>query len=434
MAATRFFILSPRGDTIISKHYRGDVVAGEAEAFFRAVKFWEDGDAPPVLCIDDINHIYVSKNGLIFCITTKFNVSPSLYVQLLEYICKVFKDYCGVLSEEAIRKNFTLLYELLDELLDYGYPQGSATENLRNYVHNEPIVVESARASLPKMGAKTQPSSAVRKPIAGAGNGRRSGRNEIFVDIIERLNVLFSPNGYVLNASIDGHIQMKSYLNGNPELKLALNEDLVIGAGGSNYGAVVLDDANFHECVRLDEFEAGRILTFQPPEGEFSVLNYRIAAEFRAPFRVFPGIEEKAPTRLELNMLLRADIPEKNHGANIVAAIPMPRATVSATAELASGAGQSAEYNAAERTMVWSIKKLAGGNEATLTVKIVLDSPATAATKKEIGPVSLGFEIPMYNVSNLQVRYLRIADAANTNKLYRWVRYITAANSYCCRV
>ena len=56
-------------------------------------------------------------------------------------------------------------------------------------------------------------------------------KNEIFVDILERLNVLFSPNGYIVNSSIDGCIQMKSYLSGNPELKLALTGDLVIGKG-----------------------------------------------------------------------------------------------------------------------------------------------------------------------------------------------------------
>lgn len=56
-------------------------------------------------------------------------------------------------------------------------------------------------------------------------------KNEIFVDILERLNVLFAANGSVVNSAIDGCIQMKSYLSGNPELKLALNSDLVIGKG-----------------------------------------------------------------------------------------------------------------------------------------------------------------------------------------------------------
>eukprot|EP00968_Pinguiococcus_pyrenoidosus_P009309 scaffold731_cov261-Pinguiococcus_pyrenoidosus.AAC.55 len=76
------------------------------------------------------------------------------------------------------------------------------------------------------MNPKTTPSNAVHKPITTVTGGRAGSkqRNEIFVDIIERLNVLFSPNGYVLNSNIDGCIQMKSYLSGQPELRLALNE------------------------------------------------------------------------------------------------------------------------------------------------------------------------------------------------------------------
>lgn len=30
---------------------------------------------------------------------------------------KIIKDYCGMLTEEAVRKNITLIYELLDEAI-----------------------------------------------------------------------------------------------------------------------------------------------------------------------------------------------------------------------------------------------------------------------------------------------------------------------------
>ena len=89
------------------------------------VKFWEGGDAPPVFSIDGTNYLYIRKSGLLFVCTTRYNVSPSMIIELLNRISKVIKDYCGVLSEEAIRKNFILVYELLDEILDYGYPQVS---------------------------------------------------------------------------------------------------------------------------------------------------------------------------------------------------------------------------------------------------------------------------------------------------------------------
>jgi AP-4 complex subunit mu-1 len=53
------------------------------------------------------------------------------------------QDYCGLLSEEAVRKNFVLLYELLDEVIDYGYPQNSSSEALKEFILNEPTVLKA---------------------------------------------------------------------------------------------------------------------------------------------------------------------------------------------------------------------------------------------------------------------------------------------------
>ena len=54
---------------------------------------------------------------------------------------KVFRDYCGVLNEESIRKNFILIYEIIEEIIDYGHPQLMATENIRQYTVSDPIVI-----------------------------------------------------------------------------------------------------------------------------------------------------------------------------------------------------------------------------------------------------------------------------------------------------
>lgn len=67
------------------------------------VKFWEGGDPPPCFTIDGTNYIYVRKNGLLFAVTTQWNVSPSMLLELLNRLAKVFKDYCGVLSEVGCR-------------------------------------------------------------------------------------------------------------------------------------------------------------------------------------------------------------------------------------------------------------------------------------------------------------------------------------------
>ena len=58
------------------------------------------------------------------------------------------QDYCGILSEEAVRKNFVLLYELLDEVIDYGYPQNSSSEALKEFILNEPTMLKSVSTHL----------------------------------------------------------------------------------------------------------------------------------------------------------------------------------------------------------------------------------------------------------------------------------------------
>lgn len=73
--------------------------------------------------------------------TTRDNVSPSFVLEFLRRICTIIKDYCGLLTEEAIRKNFVLIYELLDEVIDYGVPQSTSTDALKTFVLNEPVVV-----------------------------------------------------------------------------------------------------------------------------------------------------------------------------------------------------------------------------------------------------------------------------------------------------
>lgn len=205
------------------------------------------------------------------------------------------------------------MYELLDEIIDFGYPQVTNTEQIKSFVFNQPIVVKSAQGSgstsskIFDLNPKTTPSTSVDKPISLQEKSGKK-KNEIFVDIYERISITFNSNGYVLNSNIDGTIQMKSYLTGNPELKLALNEDLVIGkqGGGSKVpqyagGCVEIDDVNFHECAKLSDFDNLRILTFQPPDGEFVLMNYRITGDaFRAPFRLFPFFELISPYKVEL--------------------------------------------------------------------------------------------------------------------------------------
>lgn len=64
-----------------------------------------------------MNFIYLCQNGLYFVASTQSNVSASFVAEVISRVARVFKDYCGVLTEEAIRQNFVMVYELIDEMI-----------------------------------------------------------------------------------------------------------------------------------------------------------------------------------------------------------------------------------------------------------------------------------------------------------------------------
>jgi AP-1 complex subunit mu len=43
-------------------------------------------------------------------------------------------EYFKELEEESIRDNFVIVYELLDEMMDFGYPQTTESKILQEYV------------------------------------------------------------------------------------------------------------------------------------------------------------------------------------------------------------------------------------------------------------------------------------------------------------
>ena len=51
---SQFFIVSPRGDTLIFKDYRGDVPRATCDTFWRKVKFCK-GEAEPVFVRDSLS-------------------------------------------------------------------------------------------------------------------------------------------------------------------------------------------------------------------------------------------------------------------------------------------------------------------------------------------------------------------------------------------
>ena len=470
-----FFLLGPRGDAILFRDFRGDPrcpVRASIEDFLSCVTSSLSPAAgsreDPVFALHGTNFIHLKRGGMYFVCATRHNASPSLLLEFLNTVVRVFKDFAGALSEDAFRANFLLLYELLDEMVDAGYIQQTGTAQLKHSVRNEPELVmqlarraASARASLAPTAA-CRPVTLTQLP-RGSGPPRKGG--EIFIDVLEALSAVFSATGQLTACSVEGSVLCKSFLTGQPWMRMVLAQELVIGkqqlaagSGGgggssssssassssrssssssSSKGALVVDDVNFHACVNTEELEGRRLLTLQPPEGEFTLLSYRASAtDMAMPFKVVPHIEEPSACRVELFVRVVCEVGAKTAGHNVTVRFHVPQTATTVWPQVqkevegggrlsgrgaggGSGAGAAAaaaaqpakpamehdtEYIAKDKCVRWTIKKMSGGCSATLRTRISLSQPSVTNIRKSLGPITLEFEVPDYSVTKFKVR------------------------------
>ena len=415
MSISQLFILSRRGDSIIYRDFRRDIKKSN-DIFFHNVNFIKEEDiAPPLFNIDGINFIYVKTDDLYIVISTLDNAPPNYYLEVLDRIIKVITDHIGILNEETIRKNFVLIYEIIDEMIDFGYPQLSDTEQIKEFVFTEPIVeLKNINTFKEILNKNTKSNENSKRSIADAKN-----KNEIYVDIIEKVTCLFSRNGTIISSGIDGCIKMKSYLKNNPELRITFTDDVMMGKSSYSAGRMELAGYNFCQGVRARDFESQRTLYITPPEGEFILMNYRINNEFAPPFKLYTIIEE-FDYKLELRIKLLANFNSATKAGNIVITFNAPKET------------QSVYFNLPKAQK--EIPKIIGGNENTLDVKFTLQVNKPNICRREIGPLVMSFEIPNYNVSHMQIKDLKVMSSDLKNNAMRWVRVFTLAKSYVTRI
>ena len=232
------------------------------------------------------------------------------------------------MTEELLRKNFVLVYEIIDEIIDWGYPQLTSADLIKPFIVSEPIKLPIQELSMPFnpsiFGPQTMPSIATNQPISFDQN-----KNEIYVDVLEKLTVLFNPNGHILNSSIDGCVLMKCYISGNPEIKITLNDEVVVGKNEAkpSLSSVLIEDVNFHESVNTKDFISNKSLALTAAECETNIMNYRINSEFIPPFRIYPFIDEINDHKLQVLIKIKANFTEEHLAGYLTIKFPVPRLT-----------------------------------------------------------------------------------------------------------
>jgi AP-2 complex subunit mu-1 len=301
--------------------------------------------------------------------------------------------------------------------------------------------------------------------VTGQIGWRREGikyrRNELFLDVLEYVNLLMSPQGQVLSAHVAGKIVMKSYLSGMPECKFGINDKLTIdskggnnkmaggglnttnndGSGGSlsnpsgaatsggGKSSIAIDDIQFHQCVKLSKFESDHSISFIPPDGEFELMKYRTTKDINLPFRVIPLVKETGKGKMEVKVIVKSNFKSTLIGQKIEVRIPTPPNTCGVQLMCIKG---KAKYKASENAIVWKIKRMGGMKESQLSAEIELMSSDKKVSKWTRPPISMSFEVP-FAPSGFKVRYLKVFEPKlnySDNETIKWVRYIGRSGLY----
>jgi len=377
----------------------------------------------PVFTDEGITFVYIKCNNLLLMAVTKRNSNVSLLLFFLYRLTNVFKDYFGEIEEESIRDNFVVVYELLDETMDFGYPQTCESRILREVVTQESNRLEVA----------PRPPVALTNAVSWRSEGIKHRKNEIFLDVVEKLNLLVASNGTVLHSEIIGCIQMKSFLSGMPELKLGLNDKLMFEATGrssSRVKAVELEDIKFHQCVRLARFENDRTISFIPPDGEFELMTYRLNTHVKPLIWVEAVVEPHSHSRIEYMIKAKSQFKSRSIANNVEIIIPVPQDVDSPSFKASIG---TVTYFPDRDAIIWSIKQFTGSKEYLMRAHFGLPSISGEDTEHWRAPIEVKFEIPYFTVSGLQVRYLKIIEKSGYQAL-PWVRYITMNGNYQLRM
>uniref|UniRef100_A0A6A7GAC2 Apm1, medium subunit of the adaptin 1 complex n=3 Tax=Hirondellea gigas TaxID=1518452 RepID=A0A6A7GAC2_9CRUS len=423
MSASAIFFLDQKGKVLISRNYRGDVPMSCVDKFCELLATEDIGARSPIMNRDGVTYVYISHNNLYLLAITKRNANAMLILCFLYRVVEVFEDYFNQLEEESIRDNFVLIYELLDEMMDFGFPQSTEAKILKDYI-----------CVLEKHTIEIRPPPTLTNAVSWRAEGIKHKKNEVFLDVVEKLNLLVASNGTVLHSEIIGALKMKSYLSGMPELKLGLNDKLVLEQRRRRLGQrgkmVEMDDIRFHQCVRLARFENDRTISFIPPDGEFELMSYRLDTKVRPLIWIEAHVEPHSHSRIEYMVKAKSEFKRRSTANNVEISIPVPPDSDSPSFKTSVG---TVRYVPEQNVILWTIKQFQGLREYLMRAHFGLPSISRENELNEKPPIRVQFEIPYFTVSGIQVRYLKIIEKSGYQAL-PWVRYITQNGDYQLRM
>ena len=256
-------------EVIIEKHWRGVTSRAVCDFFWDEVnKYDSKEEMPPVVATSKYYLISIYRDDVFLMVTSTGETQPLLAIEFLHRVFDIFEEYFGTVEESTIKENFATVYQLLEEMMDYGYPLTTEPNALKAMIKPASVISRLTSAATGLSNVSDVLPDGTISNMPWRKTGVKYAQNEIYLDIIEEIDAIVDKNGLIISSEVSGAIAANSRLSGVPDLALSF----------ANPG--LIDDCSFHPCVRYTRFERDKIVSFVPPDGPFELMRYRYVINY----------------------------------------------------------------------------------------------------------------------------------------------------------
>lgn len=402
----------------MEKHWKSVVSRSVCDYFFEQQrKINNPEDIPPIISTPHHYLISIYKNSMFFVAVCMTEVPPLFVIEFLHRVVETFDDYFSECTESIIKENYVVVYELLDEMLDNGFPLATESNVLKELIKPPTILRTIANSVTGKSNVSATLPTGQLSNVPWRRTGVKYTNNEAYFDVVEEVDAIIDKAGSTVFAEIQGYIDCCIKLSGMPDLSLSFMNPRLF------------DDVSFHPCVRFKRWEAERILSFIPPDGNFRLMSYHVGSQnvVGIPIYVRHNISFKdiGGGRLDITVGPRQTVGRTVE--NVVLEIPMPKSVLNCILNPSQG---KYTFDPVTKILVWDVGRI--DISKVPNIRGTINVQASASAIESNPSINVKFTINQLAVSGLKVN--RLDMYGEKYKPFKGVKYITKAGKFQIRM
>ena len=122
-------------DIFIEKHWKSVINRSVCDYFLDAQRKCDNNaNVSPIIATPHHYLISINRSGLFFVAVTTGEIPPLFVIEFLHRVVDNFIDYFNDCTESVLKEHIVVVYELLDEMLDNGFPLATESNILKELI------------------------------------------------------------------------------------------------------------------------------------------------------------------------------------------------------------------------------------------------------------------------------------------------------------